>query len=67
MKEKKVDFGILPKTNEEFISVTYECRRFLDSHTYLSSSLDSLVKSLVDSTHKTLENLKNKLLIMMKY
>ena len=56
-KEKhKVDFEIIPKTNEEYISVTYGCIRFIDSYRFLSSGLDSLVKTLVDNGHKTLED-----------
>ena len=44
-KKDKVDFEIIPKTNEEYISVTYGCIRFIDSYRFLSSSLDSLVKT----------------------
>ena len=65
-KKDKVDFEIIPKTNEEYISVTYGCIRFIDSYKFLSSGLDSSVKTLVDKSHKTLGNLKKKLLIMMK-
>ena len=57
-KKDKVDFEIIPKTNEEYISVTYGCIRFIDSYRFLSSGLDSLVKTLVDNSHKTLKNLK---------
>ena len=57
-KKDKVDFEIIPKTNEEYISVTYGCIRFIDSYRFLSSGLDSLVKTLVDNNHKTLKNLK---------
>ena len=32
--------------NEEYISVTYGCKRFLDSYQFVSSSLDSLAKTL---------------------
>ena len=39
-------FDIIPKTNEEYISVTYGYIRFIDSYRFLSSSLDSLVKNL---------------------
>ena len=53
---KKID--VIPKTIEEYISVTYGCIRFIDSYRFLSSSLDSLVKTLVDSSDKTLKNLK---------
>ena len=57
-KNDKVYFDFLPKTNEEYISVTYGCIRFKDSYRFLSSSLDSLVKTLVDNDNKTLKNLK---------
>ena len=60
-KKDKVDFHIIPKTNEEFISVIYGCIRFIDSYRFLSSGLDSLVKTLVDNSHKTLENLKKEI------
>ena len=55
-KKDKVEFEIIPKTNEEYISVTYDCIRFIDSYRFLSSSLDSLVKTLVDNSRKTLED-----------
>ena len=58
LKNGKVKFDIIPKTNEEYISVTYGCFRFIDSYRFLSSSLDSLVKTLVDNSHKTLKSLK---------
>ena len=32
MKNDKVKFDIMPKTNEEYISVTYGCNRFIDSY-----------------------------------
>ena len=57
-KNKKVYFDIIPKTNEEYIYVTYSYIRFKDSYRFLSSSLDSLVKTLVDNNNKTLKNLK---------
>ena len=57
-KNDKVDFEVRPKTNEEYISVTYVCIRSNDSYRFLSSVLASLVKTLVDNSHKTLENLK---------
>ena len=49
-KNDKVKFDIIPKTNEEYISVTYGCIRFIDSYRFLSSGLDSSVKTLVDNT-----------------
>ena len=60
-KKDKVDFGIIPKTNEEYISVTYGYIRIIDSYRFLSSGLDSLVKTLVDNSHKTLEKLKKEI------
>ena len=60
-KKDKVDFEIIPKTNEEYISVTYGCIRFIDSYRFLSSGLDSLVKTLVDNSNKTLKNLKEEI------
>ena len=38
--------------------MTYGCIRFIDSYRFLSSGLDSLVKTLVDSSHKKLEDLE---------
>ena len=58
-KKDKVKFDIIPKTNEEYISVTYACIRFIDSYRFLSSSLDSLDKTIVDNSHKTLKNLED--------
>ena len=60
-KKDKVDFEIVPKTNEEYISVTYGCIRFIDSYRFLSSGLDSLVKTLVDNSNKKLKNLKKEI------
>ena len=60
-KKDKVDFEITPKTNEEYISLTYGCIRFIDSYRFLSSGLDSLVKTLVEDSHKTLKNLKEEI------
>ena len=57
-KKDKVNFDIIPKTNEEYISVTYGCIKFIDSYRFLSSGLDSLVKALVDNSNKTLKNFK---------
>ena len=34
-RKDKVDFEITPKTNEEYISVTYGCIRFIDSYRFL--------------------------------
>ena len=55
MKKDKVNFDIIPKTNEDYISVTYGCIRFVDRNRFPSSSLDSLVKTIVDKSNKTLK------------
>ena len=60
-RNNKVKFDIIPKTNEEYISVTYGCIRFKDSYRFLSSGLDSLVKTLVDNSNKTLKDLKEEI------
>ena len=46
LKNEKVNFDIIPKTNEEYISVTYACTRFVDSYRFLSESLDESVRKL---------------------
>ena len=60
-KKDKVEFEIIPKTKKEYISVTYRCIRFIDNYRFLSSSLDSLVKTLVDISHETLKILKKEI------
>ena len=57
----KVNFDILPKAKEEYISDTNGCIRFIDSYRFLSSKLDSLVKTLVDNSIKTIKNLKKEI------
>ena len=41
--------------------MTYGCFRFIDSYRFLSSGLDSLVKTVVDNSKKTLGNLKKEI------
>ena len=48
MRNDKVKFGNMPKTNEEYILVTYGSIRFLDSYRFLSMSLVGLVKNLME-------------------
>ena len=60
-KKDKVKFKFIPKTNEEYISVKYGCIGYIDSYRLLSSSLDSLVKTLVDNSQKTLKKLKEEI------
>ena len=42
--------------------MTYGCIRFIDSYRFLSSGLDSLVKTIVDNSNKTLRNLKEEII-----
>ena len=42
--------------------MTYGCIRFIDSYQFLSSSLDSLVKTLVDNSHKILKKNEKKII-----
>ena len=61
IKKDKVEFNIIHKTNEEYIFVTCGCIIFIDSYRFLSSGLDSLVKTLVDNSHRTLKDLKEEI------
>ena len=55
LKNDKVKFKIIPKTNEELFSVTCGCIRFIDSYRFLSESLDDLVKNLAVDDFKILK------------
>ena len=55
LKKDKVKFELIPKTNEEYISVRYGCIRFIDSYRFLSECLDKLVKNLDDGDFKILK------------
>ena len=55
LKKDKVKFEIIPKTNEEYITVKYGCIRFIDSYRFLSESLDKLVKNLDEDDFKILK------------
>ena len=46
LKKDRVKFKIIPKTNEEYIVITYGCIRFVNSYRFLSESLDKLVRNL---------------------
>ena len=57
-KKDNKEFKKNPKTDEKYISVRYGCIKFIDTYRFLSSSLDNLVQTLIDSSHKTLKKLK---------
>ena len=59
-KNDKVKFDNIPKTNEEYISVTYGCIRCIDSYRFLSSSLDNLIRTLVDNSKKNIEKVEKR-------
>ena len=54
-KNDKVSFDILPKTNQEYLSVTYGSFRFIDSYRFLSDSLDKIVKNLNEDDFRILK------------
>ena len=60
-KKDKVIFKLIPKSNEKIISVQYGCIRFIDSYRFLSSSWDTLVKTLNENSHKTLKDFGEKI------
>ena len=53
-KKDNAKFEIIPKANEKYISVRYGCIKIIDTYRFLSSSLDKLLQTLVDNSHKTL-------------
>ena len=61
-KKDNVEIKIIPKTDEKYISVKYGYIKFIDIYRFLSSSLDKLVETLVDNSHKTLKNLKEEVI-----
>ena len=66
-KNEKVKSYFIPKTNVEYMSVTYGFIRFNDSYRFLSSSSDSLVKTLIDNNHKNSKIWEKQLLVMIIY
>ena len=61
--DNKVKFDIIPRTNEEYTSVSYGCIQFVDSYRCLSGSSDSLVKTIIDNIHRTLKSLKKEIVL----
>ena len=60
-KHGKVKFKLIPKTDEEYISIRKVCFRFIDSYRFLSSDLDSLFKTIFGNSHKTVKDLKEEI------
>ena len=49
-KPENIPLHVIPETNEEYISISYRCIRFIDSYKFLQSSLDGLVKTVDELT-----------------
>ena len=47
-KNDKVKQSEIPRTNEEFMALTYRCIKFLDSMTFQQDSLEKVTDSLSD-------------------
>ena len=68
-KVEKKNLSVIPRTNEEYLSVNYSCIKFLDSMRFLTASLEKLTESLNDNDYIHLKKhfpnhwmlLKNKL------
>ena len=58
MKEDEMKVDIIPQKNGEYISITYDCIRFLDKYWFLSSSLDRLTKSLIEIKHESFKSFR---------
>ena len=56
LQNDKINFDNIPKTIEDYISVTYRCNRFTDSYSFLSMSLIGLVINLNEDDFKVLKN-----------
>ena len=52
MKNDKVKFDIIPKTNEEYISVIHGCVKFNISYRFSSRNLGELDKNLNEDDFK---------------
>ena len=42
----EVKFTIIPRTNEEYICLTYGCFKVIDSYRFLSYTLEELIKNM---------------------
>ena len=42
LKKDKIKLKVVPKNNEEYISATFGCIRFIDSYRFLSESFDEM-------------------------
>ena len=54
-KSPKLKIDMIHNTNEDYISVTYGCIRFIDNYRFLSRSLGGLVKNIKEDDFKILK------------
>ena len=57
-KSDRVKFVIILRTKEEYIFVTYGCKKFNDRYRFLACSLGSFDKTPVDINHEAFRSLK---------
>ena len=50
-KPDKINLSIIPRTNEEYMSVNYGCIKFLDSMRFQQDSLEKMTESLKDDDY----------------
>ena len=50
-KVGKKKLSVIPRTNEEYMSVNYSCINFLDSMRFQTASLEKLTESLKDDDY----------------
>ena len=54
-KPDNVNLTVIPKTNEDYISVNYGCLRFVDSYRFKQESLDKLAETLQEEDFNILK------------
>ena len=66
-KVDKINLSVIPKTNEEYMSVNYGCVKFLDSMRFQQASLEQLTQSLKDEDYIHLKrHFPNRWMILKK-
>ena len=61
MKEDKVKLDIFPRTNENYISVSYDCIQSNDGYRLSHSTLDWLVKTIIGNSHAMPKNMEKEI------
>ena len=60
-KKDEIELGYILNPKEEYISITHRCIRFSESPWFVSTNLDSLLKTPNDEKHKMINNLKEEI------